>query len=59
MIDITCKRQQQTDSNHKCIAPSSQAAQTKQKGNKEDKGNKATHAQRMLQIQAQLITDDG
>ena len=37
MIDITCKRQQQTDSNHKCIAPSSQAAQTKQKRDKREK----------------------
>ena len=31
MIDITCKHQQQTDNNHKCIEPSSQAAQTRQK----------------------------
>ena len=37
MIDITCKRQQQTDSNHKCIAPSSQAAQTRQKRAERDK----------------------
>ena len=39
MIDITCERQQQPDNNHKCIEPSSQTAQTKQK--RATKGKKA------------------
>ena len=58
MIDITCKRQQQTDNNHKCIEPSSQTAQIKQNKKQGHERNKANSVHTSLQTQEQLISND-